>query len=111
MQRRSRWLVAGLAAGVVVMVAGGLGAGPAVSQSADDEELTDPARERAVAAALDATGGGTVTETETGDDGAAYGVEIRLPDGRDVEVNLDRDFKVIGQEADDDSDGEADTDD
>ena len=28
-----------------------------------------------------ATGGGTVLETEAGDDGAAYGVEIRLGDG------------------------------
>ena len=37
-----------------------------------------------------------------GDDGAAYGVEIRLDDGRQVEVNLDADYKVINQEADDD---------
>jgi len=54
------------------------------------------------AAALEHTGGGTVVETEAGDDGAAYGVEIRLEDGRVVEVNLDQDFNVIGDEADDD---------
>ena len=41
-------------------------------------------------------GGGTVLETEAGDDGAAYGVEVRLPDGRQplggarVEVSLPR---------------------
>ncbi len=48
------------------------------------------------------TGGGTVTETETGDDGAVYSVEIELDDGRQVEVNLDENFDVIGQETDDD---------
>jgi hypothetical protein len=47
-----------------------------------------------------------VLETEAGDDGAAYGVEIRTEDGRTVEVNLDEDFNVIGQETDDDEPGE-----
>jgi C-methyltransferase C-terminal domain len=57
---------------------------------------------------LAATGGGTVTETEAGDDGAAYGVEVRLPDGRQVEVNLDQSFKLVGQEPDEDRPGETD---
>ena len=48
------------------------------------------------------TPSGTVTETEVGDDGATYSVEIRLPDGSKVEVNLDENCQVIGQEADDD---------
>ena len=48
---------------------------------------------------------GPVTETEIGDDGAAYGVEVRLSDGRQVEVNLDRDYHVVGQETDDDGPG------
>ena len=43
-----------------------------------------------------------MTETEAGDDGAAYGVEVRLDDGRVVEVRLDADFQVLGHEADDD---------
>jgi hypothetical protein len=42
-----------------------------------------------------------LAHTETGDDGAAYGVEVLLSDGREVEVNLDRNLNVIGQEADD----------
>ena len=67
------------------------------------------ALDKATAAALEHTGGGTVTETEVGDDGAAYGVEVRLDDGSQVEVSLDENFKVIGQEADDD--GAADEDD
>jgi hypothetical protein len=50
----------------------------------------------------------TATEAEAGDDGAAYGVEVRLPDGRQVEVNLDQSFKVVGQEPDEDRPGETD---
>jgi hypothetical protein len=41
--------------------------------------------------------------TEAGGDGAAYSVEIRVEDGRQVEVNLDRDFAVIGHAADEDT--------
>jgi uncharacterized membrane protein YkoI len=101
MQRRTRWIAA---AGLAVAVVGGLAAASADGDS--DSELTGSTRDRAVAAALAATGGGTVLETEAGDDGAAYGVEVRLPDGRQVEVNLDKSFKVIGQEADEDRPGE-----
>jgi uncharacterized membrane protein YkoI len=66
-----------------------------------DKPLTGADLDRATKAALDHTGGGTVTETETGDDGAAYGVEVRKPDGRHVEVALDSGFGVVGEEADD----------
>ena len=99
MQRRTR-LIAGAALALLVA---GAGAGAAVAAGGDDDApLTGATLERASAAALEATGGGTVTETEAGDDGAAYGVEVRLPDGREVEVDLDEDFAVIGQDADDD---------
>jgi uncharacterized membrane protein YkoI len=102
MQRRTKWIAgAGVAA---VVLFGGVAA--AASNGDDDQELTGSTRDRAVAAALAATGGGTVLETEVGDDNAAYGVEVRLPDGRQVEVNLDKSFKVIGQEADEDKPGE-----
>ena len=37
-----------------------------------------------------------------GDDGAAYEVEVRLPNGSQVEVQLDSDFRVTGSAADDD---------
>lgn len=52
------------------------------------------------------TGGGTVTETEVGDDGSAYEVEIRRADGSQVEVQLDADFTVIASERDDDGPGD-----
>jgi uncharacterized membrane protein YkoI len=103
MRRRTRWMVG---AGVAVAMVGGLVAAAAATDGDDDQELTGATRDRAVAAALAATGGGTVLETEAGDDGAAYGVEVRLDDGRQVEVNLDEGFKVVNQEPDEDQPGE-----
>ena len=99
-RKRIYWVIA-----LVVVLAVALGAVTltAVAQSGDDDQpITGPALEQATKAALDHTGGGTVTETEVGDDGSAYGVEVRLDDGRQVEVNLDENFNVIGQENDDD---------
>ena len=102
MQRRTRWIAA---AGLAVAMAGGIAA--AAADGDTDQELTGVTRDRAVAAALAASGGGTVLETEAGDDGAAYGVEVRLDGGRQVEVNLDEAFRVVGQEPDEDKPGEA----
>jgi hypothetical protein len=85
----------------------GIGAGAVLAVSGDDDRpLRGNALERATAAAFDHAGGGRVIETEVGDDGAAYGVEIQRPDGSVVEVNLDADFRVIGAEGDDDTAGE-----
>jgi uncharacterized membrane protein YkoI len=102
MRRRTRWIAA---AGLAVAVVGGAAAAAAGGDDSD-QELTGATRDRAVAAALAATGGGTVLETEAGDDGAAYGVEVRLADGRQVEVQLDQAFRVVGREADEDRPGE-----
>lgn len=57
---------------------------------------------RPPAAALEHTGGGTVleAEAEAGDDGAAYGVEIRLDGGSVVGVVLDENFHVVGESED-----------
>ena len=74
----------------------------ATSNDDDDQPITGQAYEDCTKTALAANPGGTVTETEIGDGGAAYGVEIRLTDGSQVEVNLDEECVVIGQEVDDD---------
>ena len=95
------WIIGGLL--VAVLVVGGSVGGVVVATGGDDDEpLTGTTLDKASQAALEHTGGGTVVETEVGDDGAAYGVEVRLDDGRVVEVNLDENFKVTGQENDDD---------
>jgi uncharacterized membrane protein YkoI len=92
---------------VLVIALGAISAGFAIAAAGGDEQpLTGTDLEKATAAALAHTGGGTVTETETGDDGAAYSVEVRLGDGSQVEVNLDENFRVIGQDADDDGAGD-----
>ena len=105
---RNRKLALGAFAAVAVI--GGTGFGFAAAGD-DDEPLTGNAYDRATEAALAHVGEGTVTETETGDDGAAYSVEIRLEDGSQVEVNLDADFKVTGSEQDDDGPGDDEGDD
>jgi hypothetical protein len=104
--RRTKWIAGGALAVAVI----GAGTGIAVAGGAgdDDQPLTGSNLDKAVAAALEQTGGGTVTETEAGDDGSTYGVEVRLGDGSQVEVNLDENFAVIGQEADDDGPGDED---
>jgi hypothetical protein len=93
-------VVMGALAGLAVI---GIGTGIGVATMGDhDRSLTGSDLERATAVALEHTGGGTVTETEVGDDGAAYSVEVRLADGSEVEVNLNANFEVIGSSADDD---------
>jgi hypothetical protein len=102
-KRRTMWIAGGA---VALAVAGG-GTGVAVATGAGDESpLTGTTLEKAERAALEHTGGGRVTETEVGDGGSAYEVEVRTDDGTEVEVNLDEDFKVIGSESDDDGAGD-----
>jgi len=105
-----------LIGGAVAVVLAGSAVGVSLASGAGDGDgdapLTGSSLDQATAAALAHTGGGEVIETEVGDDGAAYGVEIRLPDGEVVEVALDESFHVIGQATDDDgaagTDGEED---
>ena len=108
MEKRTKLGIGGAAA--VVAIGAGSFLGIAAATGGDDQPLQGDARDRAVAAALASTGGGTVTETETGDDGAAYGVEVRKADGSQVEVQLDADFHVIGSAVDDDGSGGRDDD-
>ena len=98
--KRIYWVAALVAILIVALSAVTL---TAVAKGGDDDQpITGPALEQATAAALAHTGGGTVTDSEVGDDGAAYSVEVSLDDGSQVEVNLDGSFNVIGQAADDD---------
>ena len=71
------------------------------------EEAQHLAMAEAEAAALAETGDGTVTETETGDEESLYEVEVTLDDGSQVDVQLDRNFDVVGSEADDEGEDES----
>ena len=97
MSKRSKVLIVG--SSVVAFAAGG--AGIAAATGADDERpITGTALEQAKAAALEHTGEGTVTETETDDEESFYEVEVTLEDGSETDVQLNRDFSVVGDESD-----------
>jgi uncharacterized membrane protein YkoI len=101
MEKRTK-IAIGMAAGVVVVVAAGAGAAVAAGGGDDGEEpITGDALDKASAAALEHTGGGRVTETEVGDEESLYEVEVTLDDGSQVDVQLDEDFDVVGDERDD----------
>ena len=100
MQPKTKWIASGALAGALII--GGIGTVAAQQANPeDDQPLSGETYDKAVAAALEQTKGGTVTETELGDGGATYGVEVLLQDGRQVEVNLDRNYQITSQEADD----------
>ena len=95
-----------IAAALTMLVALGGAAGIAYATGGDDseEQLTGPEAQKAKSAAVAAVGGGTVSEVER-DDGYGTGgfeVEVKRDDGAQVEVHLDRDLKVVGQQADED---------
>lgn len=101
---KTRTKVAIGAAAVVALSAAGTGI--AVSSSDDDGTevpITGAALEQASRAALAATGGGTVVETEQGDEESFYEVEVRKPDGTSVDVQLDKNFELVEIMDDDDS--------
>ena len=85
-----------------VLAAGAAATGIAVAGGGDDNEapIEGAALEKASAAALEETGGGTVSETETGDEESYYEVEVTLPDGSMTDVQVNRDFEVVGSEDD-----------
>jgi len=103
MARMTKFAVAA-ASGVAAAAAS---IGIAVANSGDDDETERPisgdALQKASDAALEHTGGGRVTGTEVGDEESLYEVEVTLDDGRQVDVQLDESFAVVGTEGDDDS--------
>lgn len=66
----------------------------------DERPIEGAALARAATAALAHTGSGRVTETEAGDEDGFYEVEVTLADGSQVDVHLDRDFGILGDESD-----------
>ena len=101
--KRSTKIIAGTA--VAAAVAGGAGVAAAAGGSDDaaegpDSAISGNALEKAGAAALTETGGGRVTGTEIGDEESYYEVEVTLDDGRQVDVQLDEAFAVVGSSDD-----------
>ena len=92
-----------VAAATTALVIAGAAATVSVATGRVEQPLQGSDLDRATAAALSHTGEGAVVESEVGDGGAAYEVEVRLDDGSVVEVQLDDRFQVTGSTADDDS--------
>jgi uncharacterized membrane protein YkoI len=61
-----------------------------------DVPITGTDVDQASAVALDYLGVGRVTATEVGDEESYYEVEVTLDDGRQVDVQLDESFIVVG---------------
>jgi uncharacterized membrane protein YkoI len=106
-------LKTGLIAIAVVAASAGGGAAIAAATGSDDRDANEVERpiqgadlDRASAAALKHTGGGTVTETEAGDEEGAYEVEVTRADGTEVDVHLDRSFNVINSQTDREDDAD-----
>jgi len=95
------------AAVVAALGAGGAAIAVGTDEAGDDDatqkSITGSALKKASDAALEHTGGGTVTETEVGDEESYYEVEVRNEDGSQQDVQLDRDFNVVSSEGDSDS--------
>ena len=97
-------------AAALVVGAGVASGGAAIAAGGDDDgtdsPITGSALDNATAAALEHTGGGTVTGTEVGDEESYYEVEVTLDGGRQVDVQLDRSFNVVSSEGDREDPGE-----
>ena len=101
---RRRTAIASGVAGAATALA--LGGAALASGSGDDGEgdVSGPQAERAVAAALAATHGGTANSVERdGEDGATWEVEVTRPDGTTVDVRLDARYRVVVIEGDHES--------
>jgi hypothetical protein len=94
-----RILAGVIAAGAVVAIAGGA---IALTGARDSEGgVTGPQADRAIRAALAATGGGTANAVERDtEDGATWEVEVSTAGGNTVDVRLDEQYRVVIIEGD-----------
>ncbi|MGI9017186.1 MAG: PepSY domain-containing protein [Euzebya sp.] len=101
MNRRVMSVVAAGALSTALIGGGVALAGGEDQAEGPDVPIESPDLERASAAALAHTGEGRVTGTEVEDEESYYEVEVTLDNGREVDVQLDRWFTVVGTEGDD----------
>ncbi|MDX6423618.1 MAG: hypothetical protein QOI67_1089 [Gaiellaceae bacterium] len=106
MRNRLTKILAGLAALTALALGGsaiaGATSGGGSSDGENEAQLSSSDAAKAGAAALRATGGGTVQASERDNEkGATFEVEVRKPDGSVVDVRLDSSYGVIA--VDDDS--------
>jgi uncharacterized membrane protein YkoI len=106
LNKRTKLIIAGGAVAVAALGGATAAHGASTDDDGDNETetpMTGPDLDRASQAALAYTGGGEVTDTEVDDEESYYEVEVRLPDGRQVDVQLNEQFEVVGTDGDDPS--------
>ena len=104
--KRKTAVIATLA--IATLAAGGTAI--ATARGGDDDAtekpITGQTLDRASSIALEHVGSGKVTGTEAGDEEGAYEVEVTRADGREVDVHLDKDLRVLDSSAEDEGSGE-----
>ena len=100
MRLTRRYVIVG--GSVLAIGAGGAATAIAVAGGGDDEGgATGPAADRAAAAALRITDGGTANAVERdSENGATWEVEVTKTDGVTVDVRLDAKYRVVVIEQD-----------
>jgi hypothetical protein len=97
----TRKRIALIFAGAALFTVGTVGGAAAFSggdDDAGDRPIPASELEQAKQAALEETGGGSVTDTEVEDEESKYEVEVTLDNGTQVDVQLDEGFQVVGTE-------------
>jgi Peptidase propeptide and YPEB domain len=96
------------AAALVALAA--VGGGVAIASSDSEGRVTGQQADRATAAALQATGGGTANAVERdNENGGTWEVEVTKPGGDTVDVRLDESYAVVAIESDGESADEGDS--
>jgi hypothetical protein len=93
-----KWVIAGVGAVIITAAIGG-----AIALASNDSEggVTGRQADRAIHAALEATGGGTANAVERDtENGGFWEVEVRKPNGAIVDVRLNQDYSVLLVEGD-----------
>jgi uncharacterized membrane protein YkoI len=89
-----------VALAMVVLAGAGVAYASGSGEDSSEPQATGAGIEKAKSMALDYTNGGQVTGTEVGDEEGYYEVEIIREDGSQVDVHLDRNYKVLSTPAD-----------
>lgn len=93
-----RWVITGVGSIVITVAVGSV---IALANNDSEGGITGRQADRAIQAALEATGGGTANAVERdSENGAYWEVEVSTPDGRMVDVRLSRDYSVVVIEGD-----------
>jgi uncharacterized membrane protein YkoI len=103
MTKRRKFMIGGAA--VLALAAGGTGVALATGAAGENdaaEQVSGPDADKARAAALEITGGGTANSVELdSENGATWEVEVTKTDGATVDVRLDDNYDPVVVEGDD----------